>query len=131
MIAELVKNRREALGYTQQEVADLSKISLRSVQRIEKGEVVPRMHTLKTLSKELDFSISSIVNDKTIEKRRMFKISKGILWTGMLVFFVLLFWAYLAQSSFYPETTFEFLIYLSCTTLALALLLYWIWNKKE
>lgn len=50
MIATIVKEKRKTLGYTQQEVSDITKISLRSIQRIEKGTVMPRMHTLKALS---------------------------------------------------------------------------------
>ncbi len=38
----------------------MSSISLRSVQRIEKGEVMPRMHTLKVLANCLDFSLEAI-----------------------------------------------------------------------
>ena len=41
MIAEIVKEYRAIKGYTQKELADISNISLRSIQRIESGEVVP------------------------------------------------------------------------------------------
>ncbi|MBT34595.1 MAG: hypothetical protein CMO01_33450, partial [Thalassobius sp.] len=57
MIATIVKEKRINLNYTQKELADISNISLRSIQRIEKGEVTPRMHTLKILSNCLNFSL--------------------------------------------------------------------------
>lgn len=47
MIASIVKEKRQELNMTQQELADLTNLSLRSIQRIEKGEVMPRKHTLK------------------------------------------------------------------------------------
>src|SRR5579863_9589337 len=57
-IAALVKEGRSAKGYTQQELADLAKLSLRSVQRIENGEVLPRSYTLRMLAQHLNFPIS-------------------------------------------------------------------------
>ena len=52
-IARLVKDGRIAMGYTQQELSDLTRISLRSVQRIENAEVLPRLYTLKLLAKSI------------------------------------------------------------------------------
>lgn len=50
---------RHRLGLSQEELANKSGISLRTIQRIEKGQVSPHAHTLKTLSDVLgiDFSI--------------------------------------------------------------------------
>ena len=50
MIASIVKEGRLAKGYTQKEVSDLTGISLRSIQRIENGEVEARTYSLKALS---------------------------------------------------------------------------------
>ncbi len=50
MIAALVKEGRMAKGYTQKELSELSKISIRSIQRIENGDILPRNYTLKTLA---------------------------------------------------------------------------------
>ncbi len=111
LIADTVKKQRMLLGYTQKEVSEMSNISLRSVQRIERGEVMPRMHTLNLLADSLDFSIESI----QIRKRnpeggvRVYKITLSI---SSVVLPLLLFGAYMAQSSTFPETDFEFL--LSC-----------------
>ena len=68
MIANIVKERRMHLKYTQQELADKSKLSLRSIQRIEKGEVIPRMHTLKALSDSLNISIDLLNRDTGTSK---------------------------------------------------------------
>src|SRR6476661_144192 len=53
-IAELrIQNRM-----TQKELADLCNVDIRTIQRIEAGEVEPRMHTLKLLSAALGFELS-------------------------------------------------------------------------
>jgi len=43
---------------TQKELADLCNVDIRTIQRIEAGEVVPRMHTLRLLSTALGFELS-------------------------------------------------------------------------
>lgn len=53
-IAIWIKDGRLRKGYTQQELADLTGISIRSVQRIENGEVIPREYTLRLLAKQLE-----------------------------------------------------------------------------
>jgi len=55
-IARLVREGRAAKGYTQQELSEITGISLRSVQRIENAEVQPRMFTIKILAEHLGFS---------------------------------------------------------------------------
>ncbi|RZS93892.1 helix-turn-helix domain-containing protein [Aquimarina brevivitae] len=99
VIAEVVKSRRVALGLTQQEVADLTKLSLRSVQRIEKGEVVPRMHTLKMLAQQLDFSLENL--DESNAKPQ--KFSNQMLFTGLLLFLEVVAWAFWHSLLFIPK----------------------------
>ena len=53
VVARAIREGRVAKGLTQQELADLAGISLRSVQRIEGGEVVPRAYTLRVLGEKL------------------------------------------------------------------------------
>ncbi|MBN9381365.1 MAG: helix-turn-helix transcriptional regulator [Chitinophagaceae bacterium] len=52
-IAVRVKEGRLSKGYTQQELSDLTGISIRSVQRIENGDVIPREYTLRLLAEQL------------------------------------------------------------------------------
>jgi transcriptional regulator with XRE-family HTH domain len=56
-IAKLIREGRAAKGYTQQELSDLAGLSLRSVQRIENAEVVPRAYTLRVLFEKLEMPI--------------------------------------------------------------------------
>ena len=113
MIADIVKGRRTSKGYTQKELSDITKISLRSIQRIENGEVVPRMYTLKTLAESLDFSLDFL--DEQESEQIPGNISnlerKIILSVGGGVFLFFLALAFIAQSSRFPETGFEFLLY--------------------
>jgi len=61
-IAELVKTGRTEKGYTQQDLADRTGISLRTVQRIENGEVLPRLYTLRLLEQHLAVKFSKETN---------------------------------------------------------------------
>lgn len=45
---------RKKKGLTQEELAELSKVTVRTIQRIESGETVPRAFTLKAIAAALD-----------------------------------------------------------------------------
>jgi len=60
-IAELRKSK----GLTQEELVDRCNISVRTIQRIEAGEVTPRAYTVKTIMGVLDYDFNEIYgNDK-------------------------------------------------------------------
>jgi len=133
MIATIVKEKRKELGYTQQEVSDITKISLRSIQRIEKGAVMPRMHTLKALAESLDFSLDVLNPDESHSNApgRVSIYRKVILSISSALIIVLLSFAFVAQSNRFPETNFEFLIY--CTSIVAVISIIWvkIWDPKK
>ena len=52
-IAEL----RKAKGYTQEELVEKCNLSVRTLQRIEAGEVVPRSYTIKVIFAALDHKV--------------------------------------------------------------------------
>lgn len=56
-LAGLLIDSRQRRGLSQEELANLAKLSLRTVQRLEKGQSIPRGYTLQTLSKALDIPI--------------------------------------------------------------------------
>jgi transcriptional regulator with XRE-family HTH domain len=60
---------RKARGMTQEELAEKSGISIRTIQRIETGEVIPRAYTIKVLSDYLGIGYfdSNITGDNTVE----------------------------------------------------------------
>jgi len=52
-IAEL----RKAKGYTQEELVEKCNLSVRTLQRIESGEVIPRTHTIRVIFAALDYKV--------------------------------------------------------------------------
>jgi transcriptional regulator with XRE-family HTH domain len=56
-IADLIANSRKSKNLTQEQLAELSKVNLRTIQRIENNENTPRGHTLKLICDILDIGI--------------------------------------------------------------------------
>ncbi len=132
MIATIVKEKRINLNYTQKELADISNISLRSIQRIEKGEVTPRMHTLKILSNCLNFSLDFLnksENSNSI-KSEVSLFREFIFSLLIIIATLLLATAYIAQASTFPETDFELFIYYALVIVALSIVLLNLWKYK-
>jgi len=48
---------RKAKGLTQEELVEKCNLNVRTLQRIESGEVIPRSYTLKTIFTALDFNV--------------------------------------------------------------------------
>jgi len=53
---------RKLKGLTQEELADLSQITVRTIQRIEAGTNTPQSFTLKAIAKALDIEYESLIN---------------------------------------------------------------------
>lgn len=51
---------RQEKGLTQEELVEQCNISVRTIQRIEAGEVTPRSYTVKTILDALDYDLSSL-----------------------------------------------------------------------
>lgn len=56
-IGQKTLKARKAKGLTQAELSEISSISIRTIQRLESGYVIPRAYTLKTISKYLDVDL--------------------------------------------------------------------------
>lgn len=113
-IGSLIKQSRVKKGYTQQQVADMTQLSLRSVQRIEKGEVMPRQYSLDVLANQLEFTPIIIEDELTISESQVVVIKhplsqarKLILTLGLAILLILLTGAFISQSRNFPETHFE------------------------
>jgi transcriptional regulator with XRE-family HTH domain len=63
---EQLKEIRTQKGFTQQQLADQTGITLRTIQRIEKGEVKPSLHSLNAISRvlEVDFEVVDAIDSK-------------------------------------------------------------------
>jgi transcriptional regulator with XRE-family HTH domain len=82
-IAEL----RKAKGFTQEELVEKCNLSVRTLQRIESGEVAPRSYTLKLIFTALDYNIHEASENITgrFDESRL-NVSK---WPGQFFRYVL------------------------------------------
>lgn len=146
MIASLVKESRIAKGYTQKELAELSNISIRSIQRIENGDIMPRSYTLKTLAGILERPFEEFAAvlqpedsnqpapDTAINgsdaKKGLSRPQRVILSAAIPVVILLLAWAFAAQSVRFPETDFELIIFMAIVTGLITIALTFLWRKR-
>jgi transcriptional regulator with XRE-family HTH domain len=136
-IARLVKAGRMEKGYTQQELADLCGLSLRSVQRIENAEVLPRLYTIKILADRLGFPIAATPeidalppnhSPVTPKATQLNTARKLILSLASAVLLVLLLAAFVAQSKRFPETDFEWFLLWGFVAAVYAIILFRVWK---
>ena len=142
MISEFVREARLAKGYTQKELAELSNISIRSIQRIENGEIFPRSYTLKTLAGILGLSFEALQGSSASEenlkpepvRKSPFRINRSqrIIISITIVLLTILFsLAFIAQSPGFPETHFEFFVYYALIFLVIGFILTLIWRTRD
>ncbi len=129
-LAEVIRNRRTAAGFTQTELSEKTGISLRSVQRIEKGEVLPRAFTIKALATVLNFSDQDLVPVPSEDQpsSKYMRAKKIILSAGIPPILILLAFAFLAQSPTFPETSFELVLFWAAVIFLIGLLQWFIWT---
>jgi uncharacterized Tic20 family protein len=66
--------QRTKKGITQEELSDKSNVAVRTIQRIEKGDVNPHLHTIKLLCEALNISTEDLIE---IDKPNKEEISKN------------------------------------------------------
>jgi transcriptional regulator with XRE-family HTH domain len=59
-LADLLITHRKRLGLSQEELAEAAKLSLRTVQRLEKGASLPRGFTLQALAQALQLPVEAL-----------------------------------------------------------------------
>lgn len=138
-IAKLIKDARIEKGYSQQQLADLTQLNLRSVQRIEKAEVLPRAYNLNLLAKHLDMDMELLEGTKNNVQVMQFatpkqadipskKTGKVILSITLGLLTVFLSAAFLAQSARFPETSFELFLFLAFIIIVNGFIFWRIWK---
>jgi len=82
-----ISELRKARGLTQEELVEKCNISVRTIQRIETGEVNPRSYTVKTILSALGSDIKEIQSKVSLpeEYSRYLKVA----WMAGIVYFVL------------------------------------------
>ena len=59
---------RQQKGFTREELVEQCNISVRTIQRIEAGEVMPRVYTVKTILAALDRDLDDL-QESVFEKK--------------------------------------------------------------
>ncbi len=66
-LIEIIKNRRENLNVTQEMLADLSGVGLRTLKQFESGKGNPTLETLNKLGDALGVELTFIVKNVSIK----------------------------------------------------------------
>ena len=128
-VARLVREGRLAKGITQQELSEKAGISLRSVQRIESGEVLPRLYTVRVLAEQLGFlAVLEAENAPVPERRKLNNPRKLIISIGLGLLLLLGTLAFVAQSARFPETDFEHFLLWGGVVMVYTVVLYRVWK---
>lgn len=80
---KLIKDLRVKKGMTQEELAERTEITARTIQRIENGEVDPRAYTLQMIAKALDVDYSIFVDNSSDESQEIEKANNNN-WLGLI-----------------------------------------------
>ena len=135
-LGKKISELRKAKGLTQEELVEKCNISVRTIQRIETGDVTPRMYTIKTILAALDHDFDAF-SDGTSYKEPLSNRLRDLMmidvdgnrtglvnqlnlaWIGGIVYFVLGFLE--AAAEYYRFTTDE-LIFGSASYVAIKVL---------
>lgn len=74
-ISKRILESRKAKGYSQEQLAELSHVNLRTIQRIENQENEPRGKTLQLICEALDLNIEELNSNKIESKNLATKIA--------------------------------------------------------
>ena len=83
-LAIKIKDLRNRKGFSQEQLAEESKLSLRTVQRIEKGESIPRGDTLIKLTQALGVTPDDLLEWTDIEDKGYLTLLNLSALTGLL-----------------------------------------------
>ena len=84
---------RKSSGLTQEELVARCNINVRTIQRIEAGEVTPRGHTIRSIFAALDFDFKQLSSSQQSSKISE-KTAQWIIWAFVsgLIYLLLSFW---------------------------------------
>jgi transcriptional regulator with XRE-family HTH domain len=87
-----ISETRNLRGITQKELSDLCNVDIRTIQRIESGEVVPRMSTLRLICETLDIPL--IPADESLQGPQDLFLKRAILLSLAAVLINLINWGF-------------------------------------
>lgn len=91
-LGKKIYETRNQKGITQKELADSCNVDIRTIQRIESGEVVPRMSSLKLISATLEIEFKSCV--ESVQSVRNLFVNKILLVTLVVGVINLINWLF-------------------------------------
>lgn len=88
-ISENLIYQRKLKGYTQEDLSDKTTVGVRTIQRIEKGDVQPHLQTVKLLAVGLDVEVDDLLvldnpNEEVIQRKWMLLIH-GTPFLGLII----------------------------------------------
>ena len=88
-LSENLIYQRKLKGYTQEDLSDKTTVGVRTIQRIEKGDVQPHLQTVKLLAVGLDIDVDDLLvlenpNDEVIQRKWMLLIH-GAPFVGLII----------------------------------------------
>jgi len=73
-IAKKIIHYRKLKGITQEALSELTGLNVRTIQRIESGEVDPRLYTLKSIAEALSVSLEELLPEPTQHERNQIAV---------------------------------------------------------
>jgi len=86
-LGKKISELRKAKGMTQEELVEMCNLNVRTVQRIEAGEVTPRSYTVKALFEALGYHWENQLNDEAGFKAKASPILYGAVGLEFFIFF--------------------------------------------
>ncbi|PHR74064.1 MAG: hypothetical protein COA67_01480 [Lutibacter sp.] len=93
-LGKKISELRKSKGLTQEELVDKCNINVRTIQRIEAGDVTPRRYTINAILEALDYNFESIELIESTKHRQLFL---KLAWIFGIVFFIIGFFEFAAD----------------------------------
>lgn len=88
-LGKRISELRKQKGLTQEELVEKCNVSVRTIQRIESGEVTPRSFTIKTILAALDEKLETITLDNVVEiSKKQLTILQAAWIVGVIYFII-------------------------------------------
>lgn len=90
-LGKKISELRKAKGLTQEELVEKCNLNVRTIQRIEAGEVTPRSYTVKALFEALDYQWEGVKNGFLDEEKKVPSYLYLAFAAGLIYFFLAFF----------------------------------------
>lgn len=107
-LGKILTNLRNEKGLTQEELVEKCNISVRTIQRIEAGEVTPRSYTVKTILAALDQDLETIKEVFSEDETKNIPLSKKEFQLLNLAFYIGMIYFIIGFVEFYIDIDLEF-----------------------